>query len=141
MKILKVYDKINRNTVLIDYTSNNINIKEYIEDGYCYFIINTNIFKTKKNNIAYFSYRKVIHNTIREELDLTHKYLEYKKRNNEGLLIYSKRMHIKDHKSFLEMFRFYDERNEFLEIENHKGKKTINFKIKNDTLNNFLNLI
>lgn len=141
MKILKVYDKINRNTIQVNYSSGDIYIKEYIENGYCYLLINTKIFKAKRNNIAYFSYRKIINNKIREELDLTLKYLEFKEKNEDGLLIYSKRMHIKDQKSFLEIFRLYDENNEFIEIENYNGKRTMNFKIKNETLNSFLNLI
>lgn len=141
MKILKVYNKINRNIVQVDYSTGDITIKEYTENGYCYLIINTKIFKSKNNNLAYFSYRNIINNNIVEELDLTKKYIQFKKRNEKGLVTYSKRMHIKDQKSFLEIIRIYDEDNEFIEIENHRGKKVMNFKIKNDTLNNFLNLI
>lgn len=141
MKILKVYDKINRNIISKDPFTGSITIFEYNEDGYCYLIINTKVFSTKSTSMAYFSYRNFVSGVIREELDITHKYVQFKEINEKGFMIQSQRFHIKDPKSFLEKYRIYDDSGEFIEIENYKGKRTINFKVKNDILINFLNLI
>lgn len=141
MKILKVYDKINRNVVSKNLSTGDIIIKEYNQNGYCYVIINTKIFSLKNQKMAYFSFRNIIEDKIKEELDITHKYIQYKERNEKGLLIQSQRIHVKDPKSFLEIHRLYDDNDEFIEIENYKGKKAINFKVKSDILINFLNLI
>ena len=141
MKILKVYDKINRNTLQVNYSTGDITIREYTGKDYIYLVINTKLFNIKNKNVSYFSYRNIVNNQILEELDVTTKYIYFKQKNEQGLLSYSKRIHIKDTKSILEVRRIYDEKGEFIEIENHNGKKTINFKINKEILTNFLNLI
>ncbi len=43
MKILKVYDKINRNTIHYEPNSGNLTLKEYLEEDVINIIINTKI--------------------------------------------------------------------------------------------------
>ena len=102
MKILKVYDKINRTIFESDSNTGNILIKEYLpNDESYYFIINTRVFKSKLNNMAHFSYVKSKCDKIIETLDVTDKYLYYKAMNEKGLMVHSERIGIKDNKSIL----------------------------------------
>lgn len=136
MKILKVYDKINRLVLESNSDTGIVYIKEHVDsNNYFYVIINTKLFKLKRDKIAYLSYVKMLNGKISETLDLTCKYILYKKMNEQGLLICSEKIHIKENKSILTVNRIYDELNEFIEIENHRGKKTINFKVKKQLLN------
>jgi hypothetical protein len=140
MKILKVYDKINRNTLLSDEYTGMIHIREYYtETDFIHVIINTKVFKSKNDKIAYLSYSNVQSGISRERLDVTSKYIFYSVQNEEGRLLHSERIHIKDNKSIVVLDRIYDENKEFIELENHKGKRTVKFKIKNEILNNLLN--
>lgn len=138
MNILKVYDKINRTVFEYDSSTGNIFIIEYDKDERCCFIINTKIFKAKRDKVAYFSYVKLKSDIIIETLDITSKHIYYKSMNKKGLLVHSERIHLKDNKSILFVNRIYDEADEFIEIENHRGNSTIKFKIKNEIINNFL---
>jgi hypothetical protein len=139
MKILKVYDKINRNLVHYEPLTGNLIIKEYLDENIINTIINTKIFKLKDDRRSYYSYMLTSNGITIESIDITRKYLVYKKFNNEGLIIHSERIHLKDNKSFLISDMIYDEEKECIEIENHKGNKTIKFKIKNEIINKLLN--
>jgi len=139
MKILKVYDKINRIVLQSDALTGNITIREFFNDtDYCSIIINSKIFKSKNDNMAYFSFVSIVDNIPKETLDITNKYILYSS-YKEGLLIHSDRIHLKDNKSIITIDRLYDVFNDFLELENHKGRKTIKFKIKKEVINKFLN--
>jgi len=138
MKILKIYDKLNRN--ILQSNNGEVSIKEYLdENNYVHLIINTKLFSLKNEKISYLGYVNTIDGVNRETIDITSKYIQYKSMNDKGQLIYSKRIHIKDPKSFLEKNRIYDENDKFIEIENYKGNKTLTFEIKNEILTNLLN--
>ncbi len=138
MKILKVYDKINRNTIHYEPSSGNLTLKEYLEEDVINIIINTKIFKLKDDKRSYYSYILNSGGIVIESIDITRKYLVYKKFNNKGLLVHSERIHLKDKKSFLISDIIYDINSEHIEIENYKGNKTIKFKIKNEIINKLL---
>jgi hypothetical protein len=136
MKILKVYDKINRNVFLSDTTSGNVRLTEYTgPDDYFSIYINTRIFSGKRNNMAYFSCVNVIDDVIRESVDVTEKFILHKKMNENGLLLHSERTHLKDNKCVVTIDRIYDENGEYIELENHRGKRMTKFKIKNEIIN------
>ena len=140
MKVLKVYDKINRNTFHYDANTGNLIIKKFYNDfDYLTIFVNTKLFCSKNDRMAYFSCIYTVNNSIRETLDITGKYIFFTKINQNGLLAHSDRIHIKDKKSIVTIDRIYDNINEFIELENHKGKNTIKFKIRNEILNNFKN--
>lgn len=140
MNVLKVYDKINRAVFESNSEYGNVIIKEYInQDESCCFIINTKIFKSKRDKMSYLSYVRLKYDKIVETLDITCKYVYYKSMNESGLLIHSERIHLKDNKSILLVDRIYDEYNEFIEIENNRGNRTMVFKLKKEILNNLLN--
>lgn len=139
MKILKIYDKINRNLVHYEPLTGNLTIKEYLDENIINTIINTKIFKLKDDRRSYYSYMLTSNGITIQSLDITRKYLVYKKFNNKGFIIHFERIHLKDNKSFLISDMIYDEVNECIEVENHKGNKTIKFKIKNEIINKFLN--
>ena len=138
MNILKVYDKINRTIFESNSSTGNIFIREYDKDECRYFIINTKIFKAKRDKVAYFSYVRLKSDIVIETLDITIKHIFYKFMNEKGLLVHSERIHLKDNKAILFVDRIYDEADEFIEIENHRGNSTIKFKVKNEIINNFL---
>ena len=141
MKILKIYDKINRNLFHYDTNTGNIIIREFYDDNnHCVIFINTKLFKSKNEKIAYFSYVNTTNSVITETLDITGKYIFFKTMNINGLLTHSERIHLKDNKSILLIDRIYDDVNEFLEVENYRGNKTVKFKVKNEILNQFLNI-
>lgn len=138
MKILKVYDKINRNIFHYDKVTGNIHIKEFCDDKSCItLIINTKLLN--RENISFFSYSKELNGLEIEKLDITKKNIYYKITNEKGLIIHSETINLKEQKTVLEINRIYDECEEFIEIENHRGKKSMLFKVKNRLLNNFLN--
>lgn len=137
MKVLKIYDKLNRKTVQIDGPL--ISIKEYSDNNnYINLLINTNLFSSKNEKISYFSYEKIVDGVCRESIDITSKYLQYYQLNEKGQFIHSKRIHVKDPKSFLEKNRIYDTEDKFIEIENYKGNKTLTYEIKNQIITNLL---
>lgn len=138
MKILKVYDKINRNTIHYEPNSGNLTLKQFLDEDAVNIIINTKIFKFKDDKRSYYSYVLNSRGIITESIDITRKYLVYKKFNKKGLLIHSERIHLKDKNSFLISDIIYDINSQFIEIENYKGNKTIKFKIKNEIINKFL---
>ena len=137
MKILKVYDKINRNTVQYNPSAGYLIVNEYAGENVARTIISTKLFKLKDEKRCYFSYMSFNSGVPVESLDITAKYLVYKKFNDKGLEVHSERIHLKDNKSFLISDKIYDEKNEFIEIENHKGNRTIKFKVKEEILNQF----
>jgi len=137
MKILKIYDKLNRN--ILQSNNGEISIREYFGDDYIHLIINTKLFSLKNEKVAYFSYTKTVNGLCIESLDITAKYIEYKSVNKKGQLTHSKRIHVKDSKSFLEINRLYDEVDGMIEIENYKGDKTLIFELKNEIITNLLN--
>ncbi len=138
MKILKVYDKINRIVLQCDALTGNITIREFFNDtDYYSIIINSKIFKSKNDNMTYFSFVSIVDNITKETLDITNKYIFYSSYDN-GRLIHSDRISLKDNKSIVTIDRIYDVFDDFLELENHKGKKTIKFKIKKEIINKFL---
>lgn len=138
MKVLKIYDKLNRNTVNIDGPF--ISIKEYSDSkNYIHILINTKLFSSKNEKMSYFSYEKIVDGACRESIDITSKYLQYYQMNEEGQMVHSKRTHVKDQKSFLERNRIYDLEGEFIEVENYKGNKTLIFGIKNEIITKLLN--
>lgn len=140
MNILKVYDKINRTLFESNSDYGNVLIQEYIDPDESHrFIINTKIFKSKRDKMAYLSYVKIKFGQIVETLDITCKHIYYKSMNDKGLLTHSERIHIKDNKAVLLVDRIYDELDEFIEIESHRGNRTMRFKLKNEILNNLLN--
>ena len=140
MNILKVYDKINRLLFESNSEYGNVTIREYLNPNEsCCFIINTKIFKSKRDKIAYLSYARSKFGQIVETLDITCKHIYYKLINDKGLLIHSERIHLKDNKSILLVDRIYDEFGEFIEVENHRGNRTIKFKLKNEIFTNILN--
>lgn len=139
MKILKVYDKTNRNIFQKDPKSGNIIIRVFIKKNIFFtLIINTKIFALKNDKIAYFSYVKTENDLTVKTLDLTRKYLVFTKKNKKGLLTHSTRLKINDLKSKITIDRIYDEFEEFLELENYKGKKTVKFKLKKELITNLL---
>lgn len=140
MKILKVFDKINRNVYQHDASTGNVAIREFYNgNDFFAILINTRIFKNKNERMAYFSYIDVVNNTVRKTLDITSKYMFFTQTNEKGLLVHSERIHLKDQKSIITLDRIYDIADEFIELENHKGRKTVKFKVKNEILNNLLN--
>jgi hypothetical protein len=140
MKILKVYDKINRTVFESDSNTGNVFIREYLQnDESCYFIINTKVFKSKRDKMAYFSYVRLKLGKVIETLDVTSKHIYYKSMNEKGLLVHSERIHLKDNKAILLVDRIYDEWDEFIEIENHRGNRTMKFKVKNEIINQLTN--
>lgn len=141
MKIIKVYDKLNRNVFHSDESTGNITIREYADnDNYFQLIINTKIFKLKNTKVSYLSFVLFENGLMSEAMDVTNKFIIYQK-NSNGRLMFYERLHLKDIKSFLRINRKYDIDGEFIEIENHKGSKTIKFKIKDEILTNFLKTI
>jgi hypothetical protein len=139
MKILKVYDKVNRNTVHHELSSGTLILKEYLNNSVINIIINTKIFKLKDDKRCYFSYVYSTSGITVQSLDITGKYIVYKEFNNKGLEIHSERIHLKDNKSFLISDKIYDETDESIEIENHKGNRTVKFKVKNEIINQLIN--
>jgi len=138
MKILKIYDKLNRNILQVEGAS--INIKEYLSDNnFIHLIINTKLFSLKNEKMSYMSYVNTIDGLSREIVDITSKYIQHKLMDEKGRLIHSKRIHIKDSKSFLEINRIYDDGDNFIEIENYKGNKNLTFELKNEIITNLLN--
>lgn len=141
MKILKVYDKINRNVFHFDPNTGNIIVREFKSDkDYFTVLINTKLFQKKLERVAFISCEKTINSIVRSVLDITSKHFFFKIFNKKGMLIHSERVHLKDNKSILSIDRIYDEVDEFIEIENHRGVKTVKFKIRNQLINNFLNI-
>lgn len=141
MKILKVYDKINRNILYSDEDTGNIYIKEYLNDNdYIYIVLNTKIFKSNSETKSYFSLINFESGCIKETLDITGKYILYKKNNEDGKLILSERIHIKDEKSFYNIYRIYDEDGCFIELENHKGVKNFKYTVKQEIINELLKI-
>jgi len=123
MKILKVYDKINRNTFKHDQGTGNVVMREFYSDtDYITVIINTKVFKLKNDKLSYFSFIHTVNDIARETMDLTSKYIFFKVSNEKGMLTHSERIHLKDNKSILLVDRIYDEVDEFIEIENHRGR-------------------
>lgn len=140
MKILKVYDKVNRNVFYKDTSSGQIIIKDFISDiSHSLLVINTKIFKSKNEKVSYLSYVLFENNMPVQTLDLTRKYLVYQEIDSEGNLKHSERLHLKDSKSFLIKDRVYDEDKKFIEIENHKGNKTIKFPVKENLIQTLIN--
>lgn len=141
MKILKVYDKINRSVFHSDTTTGNIFIKEYLSDNsYIYIVLNTKIFNSKNENLSYLSCMYYENNIAIESLELTSKYLIYKKNNKKGKVEFWERTHIKDNKSFLRVDRIYDEKDDFIESENHKGSRQLKYTIKPNIIEQLLKL-
>lgn len=140
MKILKVYDKINRNIFQSDMSTGDISIREYYnQTDYFNVLINTRIFKTKRERLAYFSYANVQNGIAIETLDITSKHIFYSLSNASGLLVHSERIHLKDNKSISVIDRIYDPDKNFIESEKYRGRKTIKFGIKNEVLHKLLN--
>lgn len=139
MKILNVYDKINRNVFHTNESKGSITIKEYGDNDYSFLFINTHVFKLKDEKRSFFSYINYTNLGIPiESIDITVKYLIYCKFNDKGLVVHSERIHLKDNKSFLISDRIYDDSGEFIEVENYKGNKIVIFKIQTDIVNDFL---
>jgi len=137
MKVLKIYDKLNRNVLQVN--GGEVSIREYLDDNnYILLIINTKLFSLKNEKVSYMGYVNVKNGLPMETVDITSKYIQYKSMNERGNLIHSNRVHIKDPKSFLEKNRIYDEDDKFIEIENYKGNKTLTFEIKNEIITNIL---
>lgn len=140
MKILKVYDKINRNVLHTDQKSGSIIIREFpSKNEYALLMINTKIFKSKNDKVSYLSYAFFVNDIAIQTLDLTKKYLVYQENDLKGNLKHFERLHIKDSKSFLIKDRIYDENEKFIEIENHKGKKTAKFQVKENFIQTLIN--
>jgi len=140
MKILKIYDKINRNVFHHDINTGNITIREFCDNNkICTLFINTKLFKSKNEKMAYFSYVEAENNVVTKTLDITRKYILFRLMNQDGLLIHSERTHLKDSKSFLLIDRIYDDIGDFIEIENHHGNKTMKFTVKKEIINQLLN--
>lgn len=139
MKVLKVYDKINRNLIHSDLKTGNLIIREFFEgDSFITIIINSKVFKNKSKSMSYFSCTHTEGGIVRCSIDITHKYIFFSLINESGLLVHSERIHTKDNKSFLIKDRIYDDSAEFIEIENYKGNRTINFKIKENIINELI---
>lgn len=138
MKVLKIYDKLNRNILQSDGAF--ITIKEYYNNNnYIHLLINTKLFSSKSETMSYFSYENIVNGICQESISITSKYIEYKYINYRGNLINSNRINLKDPKSFLHKNRIYDEDDKFIEIENYKGNKTLTFGVKNEILTKILN--
>ncbi len=140
MKILKVYDKINRNTFERISRNGYISIKEYDNDNnYLYLVVSIKNFKLKDK--CYLSCAFIKDNKTIESLDITRKYIHYRLANEKGLMVHKELISIKENKTILEVDRIYDSNNEFIEIEKHRGNKTVNFTVKDEILTKFLNIL
>jgi hypothetical protein len=76
MKILKVYDKINRNVLQYDQNTGSLTVREFHSDtDYFTLIINTKVFKIKSERMAFLSCINTVNGIARESLDITSKYV------------------------------------------------------------------
>jgi hypothetical protein len=141
MKILKVYDKINRNVLQYDQNTGSLTVREFHSDtDYFTLIINTKVFKIKSERMAFLSCINTVNGIARESLDITSKYVFFVITDERGMLIHSERIHLKDNKSILLVDRIYDELGEFIEVENHRGNRTMKFKLKDEIINQLTNI-
>ena len=142
MKILKIYDKLNNHVFQSDAYSGNIIIKEYNNnDNYVQLIINAKIFGINHDKLSYFNYSYYANGLCIETIDLSQKFIIHQKRDKSDRMVYYERINIKNKKSVITINRIYDECGEFVETENYKGNNTTKFKLKNEILTKFLEII
>lgn len=137
MKIVKVYDKLNRNVFFSDVNTGNVHIVNYEDSSTL--IINTKIFNQKIKRQAFLTYITT-NGDIEITINVSQDFIYYTEINKKQQLIKKETFSIQDLKTTYLLNKIYDEENS-ISIENHRGQSQINFTVKNELINQFIEKI